>query len=526
MLRNEVDNLAAKVVGPNAPERTRRMFNAELVLFDGTGVPLPYLAESIPQLNSSTWQVFPDGRMETTYRLRPALTWQDGAPLTADDFVFAWRLYASPALGLFTSSPQQLVDEVSAPDPLTVLIKWNATYPEAGALAYDTLPPLPRHILESGAATIDDPAGRDAFASSSFWTTDYVGAGPYRLTRWQAGYEMEGAAFDGHALGKPRIERVIARIMNDENAALTALLAGDADYAEGFVLQFEHAQVLQQDWAPSGKGIVLVFPDATSNHAVQFRPEYQKSPPLLDLRVRRAIAHAIDREAINEGVFGGQGIISETYVTPQNPTFAAVDKAITKYPYDPRRTEQLMTEAGLVKDGEGLFANRGERFRPDYWITAGTQSERAAAIIAETWRRAGIDNAPYVLPLAAGRDNEVRATFPGMTQIGLSSRDDTVRNFITSQIGTPARAWRGDNRGGWVSPEADRLYEAFNSTLDPTERTRAWVEMAHLVSDQLPVFVFYPNIRVRAFISALRGPEIGSPTTLPRWNMHEWAWVS
>src|SRR5205823_6216149 len=108
MLRNEVDNLAAKVVGPNAPERTRRMFNAELVLYDGKDVPHPYLAESIPRLNSAAWQVFPDGRMETTYRLRPGLTWQDGASLTAEDFVFAWRLYASPALGMFTSSPQQL----------------------------------------------------------------------------------------------------------------------------------------------------------------------------------------------------------------------------------------------------------------------------------------------------------------------------------------------------------------------------------------------------------------------------------
>ena len=50
--------------------------------------------------------------------------------------------------------------------------------------------------------------------------------------------------------------------------------------------------------------------------------------------------------------------------------------------------------------------------------------------------------------------------------------------------------------------------------------------MAQLVSDQLPIFVFYPNIRVRAFTSALRGPDVGSPDTLPKWNMHEWTWVS
>jgi ABC-type transport system substrate-binding protein len=130
-----------------------------------------------------------------------------------------------------------------------------------------------------------------------------------------------------------------------------------------------------------------------------------------------------------------------------------------------------------------------------------------------------------VLSLAAGRDNEVRATFPGMTQIGLSSKDDSIRNFISAQIGTAATRWRGDNRGGWSNPDADRLYEAFNSTLDPSERTRQLVELAQVVSDQLPVFVFYPNIRVRAFVSELSGPDVGSPNTLPKWNMHDWAWT-
>src|SRR5206468_5092435 len=66
-----------------------RVFNAELDTVDGQGDARPYLAEALPQLNSDTWRVFPDGTMETSYRLKPNLTWHDGAPLTADDFAFA-----------------------------------------------------------------------------------------------------------------------------------------------------------------------------------------------------------------------------------------------------------------------------------------------------------------------------------------------------------------------------------------------------------------------------------------------------
>jgi ABC-type transport system substrate-binding protein len=209
-------------------------------------------------------------------------------------------------------------------------------------------------------------------------------------------------------------------------------------------------------------------------------------------------------------------------VTRQAHYFPEVDRVISKYPYDPRRTEQLMNEAGLAKDSEGLFSRGGERFRPDYWITAGTQSERAAAIIAEGMRRAGIDVQPFVLSVAAGRDNEVRATFPGMTQVGMGARPASIENFLSTQVGTSATRWRGNNRGGWVNPEVDRLWDAYNSMLDRSERDRRLVEIAKIVSEELPIFTMYPNIRVRAFTANLTGPEIGSALTLPQWNVHEW----
>jgi len=88
----EVPDLATKLPANNGPTYTRRLFNAYLSLFDVSGKPRPYLAESLPELNTSTWQIFPDGRMETAYRLRPGLTWHDGAPLSSDDFGFAYRV--------------------------------------------------------------------------------------------------------------------------------------------------------------------------------------------------------------------------------------------------------------------------------------------------------------------------------------------------------------------------------------------------------------------------------------------------
>src|SRR4051794_7117022 len=98
VVNTEVANLATKVVGPTSPDRTTRIFNAGLTLIDNTGAPRPYLAADLPRLNTDTWRVFPDGRMETTWKLRPGLTWQNGEPLTSDDFVFAMQMYKAPGM--------------------------------------------------------------------------------------------------------------------------------------------------------------------------------------------------------------------------------------------------------------------------------------------------------------------------------------------------------------------------------------------------------------------------------------------
>ena len=104
--RFEVSNLAPKVLQTNGPLSTTRLFNATLSLIDDQGVSRPYLAEALPQLNTDAWRVAPDGHMETTYHLRDNLAWQDGAPLTADDFALAFRVYTAPGLGIFLRPPK------------------------------------------------------------------------------------------------------------------------------------------------------------------------------------------------------------------------------------------------------------------------------------------------------------------------------------------------------------------------------------------------------------------------------------
>src|SRR5207247_9241164 len=159
------------------------------------------------------------------YRLKPDLVWHDGADLSAEDFAFAWRVYATPAYGVTSgSAPINLIDDVSAPDPRTLVIRWRRPYAEAAQLEASQLQALPRPLPEEHFRQLSP----EAFAALPFWTVEYVGLGPYRLTHWERTSYLEGEAFDRYVLGRPRIGRHRMLVIPDSNTVLANFLAGEA----------------------------------------------------------------------------------------------------------------------------------------------------------------------------------------------------------------------------------------------------------------------------------------------------------
>jgi peptide/nickel transport system substrate-binding protein len=529
-VKYEVPDLATKIPASSGPNTTRRLFNASLALIDNTGKARPYLAQTLPELNTGSWQVFADGRMETTYQLRSGLTWHDGAPLTAEDFVFAYQVYREPDLG-FNGRPENLMEAVLAPDATTLVIQWRGAYPDAGALELDGLAPLPKHLLEDAFAEYGRTGVRETFMARPFWTVDYVGAGPYRLTHWEPGSRLEAEAFGGHILGRPKIDRLVVRIVPDENTVLTMVLAGgQLDLTNFQTLKAEHLPILKRDWEAAGKGAVTPVKNSGTTLTPQMRAEFVSDRALLDVRVRRAIAHTLDREGVNEGAFNGIGFPSESFIPDTEPAYQELERVRMKFPPDPRRAEQLMSEAGFARDDGGLFADASwRRFRLDFLFTAGTQNEQTQAILSDAWRRAGFDVYQAVLSEADTRDLTTRHTFKGV-----ASRGGTPLPFwyISREVGAPTNRWSGENRSGWSSPEYEGLFTSFSSSLDRAERTRHWVQMMTTVNDQVLSYLLFFNIQIRTWVKGLSGPDIGvqgfgqlSTPTTPHWNIHEWDWT-
>src|SRR6266508_4160922 len=159
--------------------------------------------------------------------------------------------------------------------------------------------------------------------SSLAWgRSAWSGVSPARSSR--------GVAFDAHALGRPKIGRIQVRFASDPNAALSSLLAGEAHLALDNTLGFEQGAFLKREWVSQNRGTVLLSPNNLRYVQIQFKPEYVSPREVLDLRVRKALAYAIDKQALLDGVQGGEGQFAEGFLPPLVDYYDEALRAVTK----------------------------------------------------------------------------------------------------------------------------------------------------------------------------------------------------
>ena len=497
----ELQSFAWKKILPSGAATSIRtggeeILNARLTLMSERGLPQPFLAESLPSLADESWRVFPDGTMETLYRLRPNLVWHDGVSLTAEDFAFAHRVYANPEFGVSTTGGIKYIQSVTTLDARSVVLHWNQPYPDV-LDEVNLLPPLPSHILERPYAEL----AAELFMSLPFWRDEYVGAGPWRLDRRAVGSFFEASAFDGFVFGRPKLHRIRVVYIPDPNVMVATLLSGDAHFVMEGLLYGEDGLVLERGWGGTGG---TVWWEAISGRVMemQMRPELAIPRELsTDVRVRRAVAFAMDREAMMEGVTTGKGLLRDVYTHPQADYYDTVLRAVAKrYRYEPRQAEQLLSEAGFARGGDGAWSTpRGEPFSLEQWYLAASNNERESQILIDTLRRFGIDATSHLF------GNQRTSAEDRVKTPGLFGGTKVFPDYHSRDIARPENRWAGSNRFGYSNPELDRLLDVYYTTLDRPQRIQQMAQIERLAMDDLPAIPLYYNPRVIAFVAGLDG---------------------
>jgi peptide/nickel transport system substrate-binding protein len=312
-----------------------------LTRFAEDGTVRPALAQS--------WDVSEDG-LNWVFHLREDAVFHDGTPFTAEDVVFSFERAMAP--DSINAQPQLFegIAAVTAVDDATVEI---ALEEPRGALLFN---------LAWGDAVIVSPETAETNR------TDPVGTGPFRFARWVQGDRVELVRFDDYWGEAPAIERVAFVFISDPTAAFAAMMAGDIDAFPAFpapenLPQFEADPRFQVIVGTTEGQTILAMNNGRA--------------PFDDIRVRQAIAHAIDRQAIIDGAMFGYGTPIGSHFAPHHPAYVDLTQLAG---HDPERARALLAEAGH----EGGFTATLALPPPSY-------ARRGGEIVASQLRAVGIE---------------------------------------------------------------------------------------------------------------------------------------
>ena len=247
-------------------------------------------------------------------------------------------------------------------------------------------------------------------------------------------------------------------------------------------------------------------------------------PVLLDVRFRRALAHAFDREALNELINVGVAPPPAGFLIPVGaPEFAAIRPSIVEYPFDPRRAAQLIEEVGYTRVGDTYRDPTGKELSVQYLTTQGGAEEQAALFLLDSWKRLGVRGVADIRATAA-IDSEARATRPAFadgTGTFMMTQPRRLEWLHSRLIPTAENRFRGNNRMRYANPELDDLIDRFFVTIPPQARIELLKQIAHHVTDNM---VFIPAYHtVHASLINNRVQNVTPRTGLAQaWDNHKW----
>ena len=453
--------------------------------------------------------------VRTTFTIRPDATWGDGKPVTSQDVIFSWRVGKHPETGVSGFNTYDDITEIEAIDQRSFVVttrKLTFQYETMGG--FDILP-----------AHLEEPAFADPkeYRHRTLYDTDPTNPGlyngPYRITEVVPGSHIVLARNDHWKGKRPAFNQIVVRTIENTSALEANLLSGSVDYIAGEAgLTLDQALAFEKR---HGAKYDIVYKPGLIYEHVDLMLD---NSALADVRVRKALLHAIDREAISERLFAGKQPVAHNFVHPLDWIHAA---DAPKYAFDPKRAKALLDEAGwsILKGGIRHDA-KGKRLSLEIMTTAGNRvRELVEQVLQNYWKRVGVEvrvrNEPARVLFG---ETIAKRKFKAMAMYAwLSSPESVPRTTLHSEsIPSDKNGWSGQNNPGFRNLEMDQLIDAVEIELDREKRLGLWRRIQEIYAEQLPVLPLYYRANVFVLPKWLKGVRpTGHQYTTTHW-IEEW----
>ncbi len=425
-----------------------------------------------------------------TYTLKDNLFWGDGTPVTTRDVLFAYEVGKDPKSGVGNG-------EFFSHDILSMDAKDDRTFTihflkdKCDFASIDDFYPLPAHLEKE--IFEKDPS---SYKEHSLYDTAPVNPGlyfgPYEIAKFESGAAVT-LEKNSHWKGKPpAFDKVVFRTIENSAALQANLLSGDIDYIAGELgVTLDEAISFEKRLkaAKPDQFDVVYKPGLTYEH-IDLSLDKK---PFDDEKLRQALLYGINRQALNDQLFGGKQPVAATDINPLDTVYAA---DVKKYDYDPKAAEKLLDAAGWKKHDDGFrYNDKGEKLTVRLSTTAGNNSrEMIEQAIQSDWKKIGIDAPIENQPARVlfGDTMRQRKFDGGVMYAWLSAPQDIPKTTLYStMVPSKDNNWAGQNYTGYKNPKMDKIIDDLDVSCAPAQQKALWHELQETYAEELPALPLY-----------------------------------
>ncbi len=479
-----------------------RLMFEPLLSADDRGNPVPMLASAVPTFENGG--ISKDG-LTVTYHLRRDARWTDGVPVTSADVKWSWEAIMNPNNNVVSRHGYDEIRWIDTPNPYTVIVhlktRFSPFVDTFFAESDQPYPVAPAHVLAKYTNLNQIP----------FNSEPTVSDGPFKFGEWSRGDHITLVANDGFFMGKPGLRRIELEIIPDENTSVNLLRTHAVDWI--YQASIETYPVVRDI---PGTHVVWVNVNGYENLYLNCA-----RPFLQDVRVRQAIAYAIDKHQIVETLTYGQ----EQEATEDIPDWLwAFNPSVHSYPHDVAKARALLEAAGWSPGPDGIMRKDGQ---PLVLVGVTNNSNvtrrRESVILQEQLRQAGIEMQVKYVPgdvlfAPAGEGGILQSGDYDLSPAGWYAGIDPDDS---SQFACKNFPPGGYNYDRYCSPAMDAAEAVALTHYDRATRTKAYARTQQLLHDDVPNVYFYWRRQMQPISDDFKGFD---PNPVEEaWNAWQWS---
>jgi peptide/nickel transport system substrate-binding protein len=494
-IAQEFENLNPIIMSMSASTYMSSLVNRQFVIMDEKSQWIPQLVKDIPTLENGKAKIETIGgkkKLVTTWEILDNASWGDGKPITCDDMKFTMEVGRNNNVSV---PSRDAYEEINVDfDPKTPK-KCILTFERVRYDYYSIVPvPVPKHIEQPIFEKFKDK--KEGYDQNSNYvknpTNPGLYNGPYVISDIKLGSHVAFVANSKFYGGAPKIQKILIKLIPNTGTLEANLRSGTIDVISSLGLDFDQALALDKKVKAENLPYMVNFvPGVTYEHI----DVDMLNPILKDIKVRKALVFAINREELVKALFEGKQTAAIHNIAPLDPLYTDDAKKITLYPTSKREAGRLLDEAGWKMGSDGFRTKDGKRLTVRFMTTAGNKMrETVQTLLQSQWKAVGIEVIIKNEPARVFFGETMRKRkFNGLALYAWTSTPDSTpkTTLHSGQIPTAKNSYSGQNTPGWTNEKTDKLCDAFEIEFNINKRKELMAQILKEYTEDVPVIPLY-----------------------------------